>query len=338
MALLAMQDVNIAFGGIHEFTRWSGPILTDSGGFQVFSLSRLRTVSEDGIEFRSHIDGSMHEYTPESVMRIERNIGADVIMQLDELIRGQSELGAARSAMERSLRWLTRCRIEFDRIGMQGREPLPQLATPSGAPELAGDNAAPDQALFPIVQGGTHPTLRMASVQGILQSGEWAGIAIGGLSVGETKADTYAMIEVCAAALPRTLPRYLMGVGFPDDLVEGVRRGIDLFDCVAPTRMGRDGTAFTPDGKIQIMQSSHRTDRRALVEDCGCPCCVKYDRAYLRHLFASDEMLGKRLVALHNVSFLVGVMRAARAALIAGDFGAWSTAWLDRYRAARASV
>lgn len=322
-----------ALGGLHAFTRWNGPMLTDSGGFQVFSLARLRTVGEEGIEFRSHIDGSLHQYTPESVMRIERNIGADVIMQLDELIQGQSDVAAARSAMERSLRWLRRCAVEFDRISEEGREPIPPLATPVGAPALMYDIVAPAQALLPIVQGGTHADLRRASIAGILDSGDWIGVAIGGLSVGETKADTYAMLEVCDPKIPRTVPRYLMGVGFPDDLIEGVRRGMDLFDCVAPTRMGRDGTAFTPDGKLQIRQSSHRTDLRPLVEGCGCPCCAQYDRAYLRHLFASDEMLGKRLLALHNVTFLIDLMRDARVALQNGTFDAWSSQWLARYRA-----
>jgi queuine tRNA-ribosyltransferase len=322
-----------ALGGLHAFTRWNGPMLTDSGGFQVFSLSKLRTVSEDGVEFQSHIDGSVHQYTPESVMRIERNIGADVMMQLDELIQGQSDVAASRSAMERSLRWLQRCRIEFDRISDEGREPLHSFAIPDGAPLLENNVVAPAQALFPIVQGGTHADLRRASMTGILGSGDWHGVAIGGLSVGETKADTYAMIEVCDPVLPRSVPRYLMGVGFPDDLIEGVRRGIDLFDCVAPTRMGRDGTAFTPDGKLQIRQSSHRADRRPLVDGCGCPCCTQYDRAYLRHLFSSDEMFGKRLLALHNVSFLIGIMRDARNALLDGSFESWSDQWLTRYRA-----
>jgi queuine tRNA-ribosyltransferase len=327
-----------ALGGLHAFTRWAGPMLTDSGGFQVFSLAKLRTVREEGVEFRSHIDGSLHQYTPESVMRIERNIGADVIMQLDELIAGQAEAAQSRAAMERSLRWLARCRAEFDRITREGRAPAPALlAAPPGAPPLATDDAAdlaaPPQALFPIVQGGTHAALRRASAAGILDQGPWHGIAIGGLSVGEAKSAMYETLEACDPALPRAVPRYLMGVGFPDDLVEGVRRGVDLFDCVAPTRMGRDGTAFTPDGKVQVRRSSHRTDRRPLVEGCGCPCCTRYDRAYLRHLFASGEMLGLRLLALHNLWFLMGTMREARASLRAGTFASWSDAWLARYRA-----
>ncbi|HEY4218636.1 MAG TPA: tRNA guanosine(34) transglycosylase Tgt [Gemmatimonadaceae bacterium] len=314
-----------ALGGLHAFTRWDGPMLTDSGGFQVFSLAKLRTVTEEGVTFRSHLDGSMHAYTPEHVMRIERNIGADVIMQLDELIAGQAELGDSRVAMERSLRWLDRCRAEFERIDRDGRAGVPEL-------DVVHDSA-PSQTLFPIVQGGIHAELRRASARGILERGDWAGVAIGGLSVGEAKPDLHAMLEVCDDALPRTVPRYLMGVGFPDDLIEGVRRGIDLFDCVAPTRMGRDGTVFTPDGKVQVLKSSNRTDRRPLVEGCECVCCATYDRAYLRHLFASDEMLGMRLVALHNVAFLNGIMRDARRAMIAGDFGSWSAEWLDRYRA-----
>lgn len=327
-----------ALGGLHAFTRWTGPMLTDSGGFQVFSLAKLRVVTEAGVEFRSHIDGSLHQYTPEAVMRIERNLGADVIMQLDELIAGGAAHDASRAAMERSLRWLARCQTEFERISTDGREAPPAFAVPEGAPSLAGsdadaDRVAPPQALFPIVQGGVYDDLRRASLAGILDTGNWHGIAVGGLSVGEAKADMYATIEACEPMLPADKPRYLMGVGFPDDLIEGMRRGIDLFDCVVPTRMGRHGTAFTHDGTVQIRKSSHRMDRRPLVEDCRCPGCTRYDRAYLRHLFASEEMLGLRLLALHNVTFLLRVMEDARAALKAGNFPTWAAEWLVRYRA-----
>ena len=327
-----------ALGGLHAFTRWNGPMLTDSGGFQVFSLSNLRTLNEDGVVFQSHIDGSKHQYTPESVMRIERNIGADVIMQLDELIAGQAEFAASQAAMERSLRWLDRCREEFDRISREGRGVPPQIEVPTGAPPLATHNSATDiipprQSLFPIIQGGVHPALRVASARGILDRGAWDGIAIGGLSVGESKPDMYATLEIVDPVIPRSVPRYMMGVGFPDDLVEAVRRGVDLFDCVAPTRMGRNGTAFTHDGKVQVRKSSFRTDRRPLVEGCACPCCTKYDRAYIRHLFVSEEMLGLRLLSLHNVSFLITLMRDARDALRAGTFDAWSQDWLTRYHA-----
>jgi queuine tRNA-ribosyltransferase len=328
-----------ALGGLHAFTRWDGPMLTDSGGFQVFSLAKLRTVREDGVEFRSHLDGSLHQYTPERVMRIERNLGADVIMQLDELIEGQSDLAASRAAMERSLRWLERCRVEFDRLEREGREPAPpELTVPDGAPPLAThdpatDRPAPPQALFPIVQGGTHAELRRASASAIVGAGDWHGIAIGGLSVGEAKSDMHAVLETVEPVLPRDRPRYLMGVGFPDDLVEAVRRGIDLFDCVAPTRMGHDGTAFTPDGMVQARRAAHALDRRPLVQGCGCPCCTRYDRAFLRQMFVAREQFGGRLLALHNLRFLLDLMRDARAALAAGTFDGWSMAWLARYRA-----
>ena len=330
-----------ALGGLHAFARWSGPMLTDSGGYQVFSLAKYRTVSEAGVEFRSKLDGSRHSYTPERVMQIERNLGADVIMQLDELIAGGSDESASRAAMERSLRWLERCRVEFERLGREGRAPLPTaLAADAGMAHgvltgEASDNErqAPVQSLFPIVQGGTSAELRRASIRGILDSGAWDGIAVGGLSVGESKADLYATLDTCDPELPRDRPRYLMGVGFPDDLLESVRRGMDLFDCVAPTRMGRHGTVFTRDGTVQIRKSSFRTDLRPLDDACPCPACTDYDRAYLRHLFAAEEPLGPRLLALHNLAFLLRLMREAREQLAGGRFGAWSEEWLQRYRA-----
>lgn len=327
-----------ALGGVHAFARWDGPMLTDSGGYQVFSLARYRKVTEAGVEFRNKLDGSLHQYTPERVMQIERNIGADVIMQLDELIEGGSDHRASRKAMERSLRWLERCRTEFDRLSREGRAPAPHVAATDGSPLLHtqhGDDErqAPPQTLFPIVQGGTHADLRTASIAGILQSGDWDGIAVGGLSVGEAKEAMYATFDTCAPLLPWDQPRYLMGVGFPDDLLEAVGRGMDLFDCVAPTRMGRHGTVFTPDGKVQVQKSSYRTDRRPLTAECPCPACTHYDRAYLRHLMVTEEPLGPRLLALHNISFLLTLMERARAELQRGGFSAWSAEWLRRYRA-----
>ncbi len=331
-----------ALGGLHAFARWRGPMLTDSGGFQVYSLAEFREVGERGVRFKSPLDGVVHDYTPERVMEIERNLGADIIMQLDELIESKSTPDQSRAAMERSLRWLERCRVAFDTITREGRAPLGAIETPIGTPDLSAlhsddERAAPPQALFPIVQGGLSPELRRASMAGILATGDWRGIAIGGLSVGEAKSDMYATIEVCDPVLPRDRPRYLMGVGFPDDLVEGVRRGIDLFDCVVPTRMGRHGTAFTPDGSLNIRKSSHRIDRSPLVEGCTCPTCEGYDRAYLRHLFVAEEMLGLRLLSLHNVHFLVTLMAEARTQLRAGTFGGWSEAFLARYRAGNAA-
>src|SRR5690348_2664908 len=298
-------------GGLHQFMAWPRPILTDSGGFQVFSLASLRTVNEDGVEFRSHIDGSRRRFTPESVMQIERNLGADVIMQFDHVIPGQSDASSARDASDRSVRWLERCARELDC--------------------LTRAEPAPPQALFPIVQGGIHEELRVAAARRIAAAGEWKGFGIGGLSVGEAKPDMYRILEVVDGVLPGDRPRYLMGVGFPEDLVEGVRRGVDLFDCVAPTRIGRNGAAFTTDGRLNIKRAEYRTDARPLDEECDCAACRRFSRAYVRHLFVADEILGHRLLSLHNVHFLVRLMAVARHMVRAGTFGGWSRDWLARY-------
>ena len=312
------DDVVRALGGLHRFMGWDGPILTDSGGFQVFSLATLRTVSEEGVEFRSHLDGSTRRFTPESVMRIERNIGADVIMQFDHVIPGQSDAATARDASERSLRWLARSLEEFER--------------------LTDADSHPAQALFPIVQGGIHGVLRREAAEAITGMHDWPGYGIGGLSVGEAKSDMYGMLEVVHETLPTDRPRYLMGVGFPEDLVEGVRRGVDLFDCVAPTRMGRNGTVFTSDGRYNIKRADFRADPRPLDELCSCAACRRFSRAYIRHLYVSDEILGLRLLSLHNVHFLVSLMRDARAAIRSGSFDAWSREWLARYHSRPALV
>jgi queuine tRNA-ribosyltransferase len=296
-------------GGLHAFMGWNAPILTDSGGFQVFSLSTLRTVDEDGVDFRSHIDGSKHRFTAESVMRIERNLGADVIMQFDHVIPGQSDEDTARDASERSIRWLARCQAA--------------LGEDDGVPR--------EQTLFPIVQGGVHERLRRDAARAIASMGSWRGFGIGGLSVGEAKAAMYRILEVVDDAVPRDRPRYLMGVGFPEDLLEGVRRGVDLFDCVAPTRMGRNGAAFTAEGRLNIKRAEFRNDARPLDDGCDCSACQRFTRAYVRHLFTADEILGHRLLSLHNVHFLVRLMRTARDAIRARTFDGWSRDWLARY-------
>lgn len=333
-----------ALGGLHAFARWTGPMLTDSGGYQVFSLSRYRKISEEGVEFRSKLDGSTHYYTPERVIQIERNIGADVIMQFDELIAGGSSYELAKNAMERSLRWLNRCKIEFDRIECDGREPLDypvtgwhELMPESRVESIEGEVIPPSQALFPIVQGGTWNDLRRASIEGILSIGDWVGIAVGGLSVGESKESMYETFDQCSPRMPFSIPRYLMGVGFPDDLLEAVARGMDLFDCVAPTRMGRHGTVFTRDGKIQVQKSNFRADGRPLTDYCLCSACTDYDRAYLRHLMVTDEPLGPRLLALHNLTFILNLMRETRLAIDEHRFSSWSTDWLLRYREGQAA-
>jgi len=294
-------------GGLHKFMQWNGPILTDSGGFQVFSLEGLRKVSEEGVEFQSHIDGSRRFFSPETVMQIERNLGADVIMQFDHVIPGQSEEPASRDASERSIRWLKRCLHEFNKTD-DGR-----------------------QTLFPIVQGGIHEGLRREAVQAIQSMNDWRGFAIGGLSVGEAKPAMYEMLETVDEALDDSKPRYLMGVGFPEDIVESIRRGVDLFDCVAPTRMGRNGAAFTPTGRINIKRTEYRNDPRPLDESCDCAACTRFSRAYIRHLFVSDEILGLRLLSLHNVHFLLSLARTARQAILDDSLNSWSDTWLARY-------
>jgi len=322
------DEVVREMGGLHRFMRWDRPILTDSGGFQVFSLAQLRTVTEEGVEFQSHVDGSRRFFTPEIVMQIERNLGADVIMQFDHVIPGQSSEVSARDASERSIRWLARCLAELRTL----EESQPLEDTPRE--EFPADNPRNHQALFPIVQGGIHAHLRQEAAQAIRSMNDWKGFGIGGLSVGEEKEAMYEMIEVVEDVLPPTHPRYLMGVGFPEDLIEAIVRGIDLFDCVAPTRMGRNGAAFTRDGRINIKRTEYRTDPRPLDPECDCTCCTRFTRAYVRHLFVSDEILGLRLLSLHNVHFLLSLGRAARQGILNGDIDAWARDWLSRYRSA----
>jgi queuine tRNA-ribosyltransferase len=326
-------------GGLHRFMAWDGPLLTDSGGFQVFSLATLRTVTEEGVEFRSHIDGSARFFTPERVMEIERNLGADVVMQFDHVIPGQADHAAARDASERSVRWLERCLAAFEGRAVAGAGGVPggpppatKLSLPTLSPHIESPPTPPShpQALFPILQGGIHTDLRRDAARQIQHIADWPGFGIGGLSVGEAKPAMYEMLEVAHAELTPAKPRYLMGVGFPADLIEAVRRGMDLFDCVAPTRMGRNGTAFTAEGRVNVRNADLRADPRPLDERCACSTCARFSRAYIRHLFAADEILGLRLLSLHNVHFLVTLMREARAAIQSGTFGTWSREWLER--------
>jgi queuine tRNA-ribosyltransferase len=338
------DDVVKEMGGLHRFMRWDGPILTDSGGFQVFSLAQLRTLNEDGVEFQSHIDGSKRFFTPELVIQIQKNLGADVIMQFDHVIPGQSDETSARDASERSIRWLARCLAELNRLEsgpvgshlrLMRAEPDKTAVSMKYVPTRTGEFAAQPQrqALFPIVQGGIHSGLRQEAAASIGSMHDWPGFAIGGLSVGEDKPAMYEMLDIVDDALPKTHPRYLMGVGFPEDLIEGIRRGMDLFDCVAPTRMGRNGAAFTHHGRLNIKRAEFRTDPRPLDPECDCAACARFTRAYIRHLFIADEMLGLRLLSLHNVHFLLSLMRTARRAIQTGSLEEWAREWLLRFRA-----
>ena len=313
-----------ALGGLHRFTTWSRPMLTDSGGFQVFSLAGLRTIEEEGVEFTSHIDGSVRTLSPESSMEIQWALGADIAMAFDHVVPGQASFALAEEGMERTLRWLDRCRAKHAELASS--TPFP------GFPQSSPVFPAP-QALWPIVQGGTHAALRLRSLEGTLDRGPWTGIAIGGLSVGETKPVMHGVLESLAERLPADRPRYLMGVGFPDDLIEGVARGVDLFDCVAATRNGRHGSAWTSAGRVNIRRADHRTAEAPLDPACDCATCTRFSRGYLRHLFVAGEMLGLRLVSLHNVRFLLRLGEQARAAILTGEFDRWSREWLRRYHA-----
>lgn len=305
-----------SLGGLHAFMRWDGPILTDSGGFQVFSLSQIRQVRDDGVVFRSHIDGTEHLFTPESVMDVQRALGADVVMAFDECPPGGADRATAEDANRRTLAWLERCRTRF----------LERAEEPDG----------PCQTLFPIVQGNVFDDLRREHARAIRGMAGWDGYAIGGLSVGEAKDDMWRVLELLDGELPSDRPRYLMGVGYPDDLLEAIARGCDMFDCVAPTRNARHGTAWTRDeGQVNLKAARFREDRRPLDPGCDCLACTKYDRAYLRHLVVASELLGVRLVSIHNLRFLVRLAGEARARIAAGTFDGWRRDWLQRYRQSR---
>ncbi len=302
-------------GGLHAFMRWTGPILTDSGGFQVFSLSRINRIQEDGVVFRSHIDGSSHHFTPERVVDIQRALGADVIMAFDECPPGDADHASVARANRRTLAWLERCARRF-------------RATDA-------DRASP-QALFPIVQGGVFDDLRRAGAADVRSVADWHGFGIGGLSVGEEKEGMWRVLELLDGELPRDRPRYLMGVGYPDDLLEAVARGCDLFDCVAPTRNARHGTAWTSgEGQVNLKGARFRTDANPLDDTCACYTCRHFDRAYLRHLLVAGEGLAHRLLSIHNLGFLVRLAGEARRRIIDGSFPMWRAGWLNRYRSAR---
>lgn len=306
------EDVVADVGGLHSFMAWSRPILTDSGGFQVFSLEGFRKVSEHGVEFQSHVDGGRRLLTPELAVEIQWKLGSDVAMAFDHVVPGRVNRAAAEDSMERTTRWLNRC-VEHHRALTTSQER--------------------SQTLWPIVQGATFPDLRQRSLRQVATLADWTGIAIGGLAVGEPKETTLQVLDGLAESLPTGIPRYLMGVGFPEDLVEAISRGMDLFDCVAPTRNGRNGSAFTHDGPLNIRNARYRRDPGPLDEACACETCRVYSRAYLRHLFAAEELLGLRLLSLHNVRFLMDLTSRARSEIEQGNFGSWSRTWISRYKA-----
>jgi queuine tRNA-ribosyltransferase len=306
------EDVVAALGGLHRFMAWQRPILTDSGGFQVFSLQAFRRVDDDGVEFQSHVDGASRRLTPEAAVEIQWRLGADIAMALDHVVPGSADRALAEAALRRTLSWLERARRRHEALARE---------------------APRKQALWPILQGATFADLRRSALAAVLQAGPWTGLAIGGLAVGEPNEVMHQVLESLEPSLPGDLPRYLMGVGFPEDLLRAVASGMDLFDCVAPTRNGRNGSAYTPDGPLNIRNAAHRTDAQPLDPECDCETCRTYSRAYLRHLFMAEELLGLRLLSLHNVRFLVRLLDQAREHILQGTFDAWHREWLARYRA-----
>lgn len=276
-------------GGLHKFMNWNKGILTDSGGFQVFSLNELREISEEGVAFRSHLDGSKHFFTPELVMEIENALGADIIMAFDECAPYPSSYEYTKNSMERTTRWAERC--------------------------LKSHKKADTQALFGIVQGGMYKDLRVTSAKDLV-SMDFPGYGIGGLSVGEPGELMNEMLEETVPYLPESKPRYLMGVGSPDYLIEGVIRGIDMFDCVLPSRIGRNGTVMTSHGRLTVRNAKYARDYSPMDPECDCPACTKFTRAYIRHLLNVNEILGARLTTMHNIYFLISLMKNIRQAII----------------------
>ncbi len=310
------HEVVREMGGLHRFMGWRRPILTDSGGYQVMSLKNLGKVTEDGVRFQSHLDGSAHSLSPERAVEIQVALGADIIMTLDECVEYPASHEALRRAAKLTSRWAARCKRTVEEQESEVWSQNSEFRIQNSPPE----SRAPSPALFGIVQGGTDLSLRRESAEEILAIG-FEGYALGGLSVGEPKAETYDVAEFTAALLPESQPRYLMGVGTPEDLIECVARGIDMFDCVLPTRNARNGCVFTSEGKQVIRNARFARDEKPLDPTCACAVCRRYSRAYIRHLFTAREMLAGILATHHNLFFYLDWMRKVRQAISSGTFG-----------------
>ena len=326
------HEVIRACGGLHKFIGWGRAILTDSGGFQVFSLSDLRRVSEGGVEFRSHVDGRLCFLSPEVSMEVQAALGSDIVMAFDECPPGQAAHDAARASMELTARWARRSRARFDELQREGAD-AGQTRDANGSSDearMGDDGVSGRQAIFGIVQGATHLDLRRESLARTVEVG-FDGYAIGGLSVGEEKEVMYEVVERVAPSMPSDAPRYLMGVGTPEDLVECVARGVDMFDCVMPTRNGRNGQAFTSRGRLNIKNARWTTDTRPLDDACACSVCRRHSRAYLRHLYMTGEMLAAVLLSHHNLAFFLDTMRRVRQAIRSDNFARFQREFLERY-------
>lgn len=298
-------------GGLHQFMGWNRPILTDSGGFQIFSLAELRNIDNDGVTFQSHLDGSKHRFTPESIIEIQQNIGSDIMMVLDECTPYPCEYEYARKSMQLTVHWAERAKIYW---------------------ENSVKYRANKQVLYAIVQGSTYDDLRRQCINELIDL-DLPGYAIGGLAVGEPAKDRNRITDICTDLLPETKPRYLMGVGLPEDILEAISLGIDMFDCVIPTRNGRNGTVFSRHGKMVIKAARYKEDKIPIDTDCACYTCQNFSRAYIRHLFNSNEILGLRLATVHNVHFYLWLVSEARKKIISDEFNSWKNELIHQWRA-----
>src|SRR5216110_2046596 len=322
-------DVIKHFGGLHKFMNWDGPILTDSGGYQIFSLAKLRKITEDGVEFKNHIDGERALISPEVAMEIQATLGSDIVMALDECIPYPCEYDYAAQSAEMTTRWAKRCKeANVQRSTSNVQRPiqtseLSAIHNPQSTIER--------QLLFGIVQGATFDDLRKSSAQAIVDL-DFDGYAIGGVSVGEPEEEMMRAVEASEPFLPAGKPRYAMGLGTPPQMLEMIARGMEMFDCVLPTRLARNGTAFAGTGTLNLKNAEFAHDKNPIEQDCACPACQEYTRGYIRHLIKAEEILGLRLITLHNLHFYLELMRRARAAITGGDFEAFRNDFVSRYK------
>jgi queuine tRNA-ribosyltransferase len=314
-------DALRTLGGLHRFSTWNRSLLTDSGGFQVFSLSDLRKLNEEGVEFRSHLDGSRKLLSPEISMEVQAALGSEIVMAFDECPPGQGDAVTIKKSLEMTARWAARSKKRFNELQECGAD--------TGF--VASDELTGGQALFGIIQGGGHHELRVDSLSRTVDIG-FEGYAIGGLSVGEEKSVMYGVLEFLVPKMPAEAPRYLMGVGTPEDLIEGVRHGVDMFDCVIPTRNGRTGSAFTSRGRLNIRNARFTLDDAPLDPECECSVCRRYSRAYLRHLYQSGEMLAATMISHHNLAFFLDTMVKVRQSIKFGEFESFRNKFLSNLK------
>ena len=333
-------DVIKHFGGLQNFMKWNGPILTDSGGYQIFSLSKLRKIAEDGVEFQNHIDGARAFISPETAMEIQAALGGDIVMALDECVPYPCEYDYAAQSAEMTTRWAKRCK-KWKEENAERPTLNPQCSTEivasavsaeSGADALGTAHTAARQLLFGIIQGGTFEDLRKQSAQAIVEL-DFDGYAIGGVSVGEPEEEMMRAVESAEPFLPEDKPRYAMGLGTPPQLLEMIARGMDMFDCALPTRLARNGTAFTTIGTLNLKNAEFVLDKRPIEENCACPACREFSRGYIRHLVKAEEILGLRLITLHNLHFYLELMNRARAEIERGTFDQFRNTFVADYKA-----